>query len=175
MTTDPQDEQLIQVDENNRVIGSISRANAHSDGDKIYRTIFIIVKDNHGKILLQKRSQTKDLYPGCWDLSVGGHVKYGQSYVAAATEELREELGIKANENDLDFLGEVLVTLKKSKEFFHVFEYELKKNDVVNIANNEVDAVKWMTMEEVRFSMKNEVNQWYARPLQVFEAIFGEK
>jgi isopentenyl-diphosphate delta-isomerase type 1 len=175
MTTDPQSEQLIQVDENNKVIGSISRGNAHSSGDKIYRTVFIIVKDNKGKILLQQRSQTKDLYPGCWDLSVGGHVKYGQSYMAAAKEELREELGIDASMEDLKFLGEVLVTLKKSKEFFHVFEYKLKKDDVVDIVNDEVDMVRWMTMEEVRLSMKNEADQWYARPLQVFEAIFGEK
>lgn len=170
VTTDPQDELLTEVDSINRVIGPIPRGVAHSSPDRIYRTIFVIVK--RGKeILLQKRSPTKDLYPDCWDLSVGGHVNYGKSYVETAIKELKEELGIVATEKELRFLGEVLVKLPTSNEFFHVFEFTLDENDDIQIEPDEVSQIRWMTIKDIKESMEKGTLKWYPRPVQVMNAI----
>ncbi|MEI7579269.1 MAG: NUDIX domain-containing protein [bacterium] len=106
-TTDSQEEQLTEVDQDNNVISPILRGIAHHSSDKYYRTIFIIVKNQAGKILIQKRSASKDLYPNYWDLSVGGHVNFGVSYPETAIRELQEELGITTSPEKLKFLDQV--------------------------------------------------------------------
>lgn len=171
-TTDPQNEMLTEVDLNNKVIGPISRKEAHRSPGKIYRTIFVLVKNNKGEMLLQKRSATKDLYPNCWDLSVGGHVNYQKTYEETAVKELEEELGIKTSEKKLIYKGEVLVKLPVSNEYFHVFEYLLEPTDKIRLAKEEITDSMWMKIEDLKESMKNKTLEWYPRPLQIIEALY---
>lgn len=166
MTTDPQRELLTQVDQHNQVLGPIERGRAHSSG-VYYRTIYVLVKNSHSQILIQKRSSTKDLYPDKWDLSVGGHVNYGDSYISTAIRELREELGLQARPQDLAFLKEILVTLPNSYEFFQVFEYHLKDTDKLILEKEEISSVKWVSDQELISSIKTSPGQWYPRPLQI--------
>jgi isopentenyldiphosphate isomerase len=51
-----------------------------------------------GELFLQKRSAAKDIQPGKWDTSVGGHCDENEDYLAAAYREMEEELGIKGVE-----------------------------------------------------------------------------
>ena len=169
-STDPQEELLIEVDKNNKVIGKISRKTAHNSPSKYYRTIYVIVKNSDGLILLQKRSATKDLYPNCWDLSVGGHVNFGQSYLETAIRELKEELNISISNKDLKLLGELLVKLPTSNEYFNVFEYILKNTDDIKIETNELSQTKWMSVGDIKKSIKNNPSNWYPRPTQVITA-----
>lgn len=45
-----------------------------------------------GRVFAQRRSLTRKLFPGCWDL-VGGHVEAGETPRQALVRELREETG----------------------------------------------------------------------------------
>ena len=47
-----------------------------------------------GALLVHRRSDGKDLWPGRWDIAVGGVVGAGEDYDAAAQRELAEEIGI---------------------------------------------------------------------------------
>ena len=49
---------------------------------------------------MQRRSLNKDLYPGFWDVSIGGHVQKGETIKAAGEREASEELGLKIVLND---------------------------------------------------------------------------
>jgi len=171
-TTDPQNELLTEVDSNNKVIGPIPRGVAHKRPDKFYRLIYVIVKDKNDKILLQKRSSTKDLYPNCWDLSIGGHVIYNESYLKTAIRELKEELGITASAKELKFVKEVLVKLPISNEFLHIFEYKLKPKDNIKIETDEVSKTMWMTTDQIKKSMQQQKLKWYPRPLQIIKALY---
>lgn len=93
-TTDDQEELFVVVDEKDTIIGYRSRRDCHHDKTLIHRSIGVAVFDDRGRVLLQKRSSTKDLQPGTWDISAGGHVAKGESYEKAAKRELFEELGI---------------------------------------------------------------------------------
>lgn len=95
-TTDPQDERFDVVDEHDNVIGVTTRGEAHRNPALMHRSIGILVFVD-GKLLLQKRSLTKDTYPGYWTCSVAGHVDSGETYDQAAVRELREELGLQAD------------------------------------------------------------------------------
>jgi len=92
----PRDLELVDVvDEADRPIGVLPLAEVHRQG-LYHRSVRVAVFDRHGRVYLQKRSQSKDLYPGRLDLSATGHVRAGEAREAAALRELREELGLAA-------------------------------------------------------------------------------
>lgn len=171
-TTDPQEELLTQVDENNKIIGPIGRKLAHETPGICYRTVYVLVKNAKDEYLFQKRSPTKDLYPNCWDLSVGGHVDWGDSYIDTAAREINEELGIEVKEEELVFRGELKVILPKNSEFFDVFEYTLKSDQQIKLAKDEITDIKWMTIKEAKDSIKNKSLKWYARPEQILGNLY---
>ncbi|MDB4433411.1 2-phospho-L-lactate transferase CofD family protein, partial [bacterium] len=61
--------------------------------------------NTHGEVLLERRSQHKDLFPGLYDIP-GGHVKPGSSPAEAAVEELREELSLEIDPERLSQLSD---------------------------------------------------------------------
>ncbi|MBO4370267.1 MAG: HAD-IA family hydrolase [Paludibacteraceae bacterium] len=86
------------VDVDGRVIGSASRKDCHSGSFKLHPVVHLHVFNSRGELYLQKRSMSKDIQPGKWDTSVGGHVDYGESVKEALLREAREELGIESVE-----------------------------------------------------------------------------
>lgn len=82
------------VDENDRVIGLAPRRECHGNPRLIHRAAHVLVFNSVEQLLLQKRSESKDIQPGRWDTSVGGHLDPGEDYLAAAQREMAEELGL---------------------------------------------------------------------------------
>ena len=81
-------------DKNNKLVGSAPRYLCHSNPVLIHRAVHVIVLDSEGRILLQKRSKNKEIQPGKWDTSVGGHLEMGENYPVAAKREMIEEIGL---------------------------------------------------------------------------------
>jgi len=88
------DEIFDVLDEAGQVIGRATRAEVHQNPALIHRAVHILVFRPDGRLLLQRRSAAKDIDPGLWDSSVGGHVDAGEDYPTAARRELFEELGL---------------------------------------------------------------------------------
>jgi isopentenyl-diphosphate delta-isomerase type 1 len=82
------------VDGHDQVVGQASRAECHGNPALIHRVAHVHIFNRQGELLLQKRSRCKDIQPGRWDTSVGGHLDIGESYLQAARREMQEELGI---------------------------------------------------------------------------------
>ena len=78
----------------------VERSVAHSKGI-LHRTahVWIIRKvEGRWQVLLQKRSENKDSYPGMFDTSSAGHIPAGVEPPESALRELSEELGIFADQ-----------------------------------------------------------------------------
>ena len=93
------------VDESGEPTGQTKERNkVHADGD-LHRTshvwIFRDQPNGRREVLLQKRSSTKDSFPGCYDISSAGHIPAGHGYIESALRELEEELGIISKEEEL--------------------------------------------------------------------------
>ena len=101
MTTNPAEELVEIVDRDNRPIGAVTRRIMREQG-LIHRAAYIFVFNQEGELFLQKRTPTKDIYPGYWDMAAGGVVLAGESYEEAARRELQEELGVGARLRHLD-------------------------------------------------------------------------
>jgi isopentenyldiphosphate isomerase len=83
------------VDENGNVIGKASRQECHAGTFLLHPVVHLHVFNAKGELFLQKRSEHKDIQPGKWDTSVGGHVDYGEETIHALYREAKEELGIE--------------------------------------------------------------------------------
>ena len=81
------------INPSDSVIGAVPRAEMRRRG-LVYRVNYILVFNAAGEILAQRRTDTKDLYPGLLDLAAGGVVRAGESYELSAARELEEELGV---------------------------------------------------------------------------------
>ena len=101
MNQNPAEELVAIVDRDNRPLGAVTRRIMRQQR-LIHRATYILVLNSEGSLFIQKRSQSKDIYPGFWDIAAGGVVLAGEDYEAAALRELHEELGIKGKA--LDYL-----------------------------------------------------------------------
>ena len=80
------------VDRNDQVVGQAPRREVHAKG-LLHRATHVMVHNAQGQLFLQKRSMSKDTFPGCWDSSCSGHLDAGEDYATAARRELGEEIG----------------------------------------------------------------------------------
>jgi isopentenyldiphosphate isomerase len=67
--------------------------------------VWIVAPD--GRVLLQRRSERKENWPGLWDVSVAGHVSAGESALDAAIREAGEELGLALTAPELTHIGTI--------------------------------------------------------------------
>lgn len=118
------EEMLDLVNEQGDPIGrAVPRSEAHRLGLR-HRTSHVwLVRRKNGvlEVLLQKRSDEKDSFPGCYDISSAGHIPAGQGFVDSALRELKEELGVTAQPQDLILCGQ------RSFQFSAVFHGKIKK------------------------------------------------
>lgn len=107
MPTLASDEIVTVVDGENRPVAALPRHRVRRE-NLPHRATFIFVFDRQGRVLVQRRTAIKDIYPGFHDLAAGGVVAAGESYEACAEREAAEELGIRdtALDRRLDFYYE---------------------------------------------------------------------
>ena len=88
-------ERVVWVDELDRPLGVLPRAELRTRG-LIGRGTFILLFNSAGLLCVHRRTLSKAVYPGYWDVAAGGMVGAGESYAESAARELGEELGIVA-------------------------------------------------------------------------------
>ena len=86
-------ERVAWVDEADRPLGGLARAELRSRG-LIGRGTYILLFNSAGEICVHRRTLSKALYPGYWDVAAGGMVMEGEDYGLSAARELEEELGV---------------------------------------------------------------------------------
>lgn len=110
---DDPDEVFDLVDLDDHVIGQVRRGEAHRNPTLIHRSVQVLVFTHDGRLLLQRRSASKDLFPGYYCASASGHVASGENYPTTAERELAEELGISA---PLTYISKALVRSEPETE-----------------------------------------------------------
>lgn len=112
------------VDEKGRIVGRAPRSECHRRPDLIHRAVHVIVRNGGGALYLQKRSPGKDVQPGRWDSSVGGHLAPGESYEEGAAREMDEELGLAGR---LRFLYRYLWRTERETELVETYLHETEE------------------------------------------------
>jgi isopentenyl-diphosphate delta-isomerase type 1 len=142
-----EDEMLDVVDDNDRVIRQEKRGIIHAQR-LMHRAVHILIFNDAGQVLLQRRSANKDTFPNRWDSSSSGHVNAGEDYLESALRELGEELGIR------DIGAEFLTPLFKinahpetGREF--VWVYKARYNGPFTPLPSEISHVAFFEIAEV--------------------------
>ncbi|MCI7813351.1 MAG: NUDIX domain-containing protein [Lachnospiraceae bacterium] len=125
----------------------VERKKAHELGIP-HRTAHVWIvrkKDGRLQILLQKRSEEKDSYPGCYDISSAGHIPAGVDFIPSALRELKEELGCDATAEQLVYCGQ------RRFQFEQIFHGKpFYDNQVSNVY------VLWLDWEAEAFTLQKE-------------------
>lgn len=133
------------VDEQDRVVGRAPRSRCHGDPSLVHRVAHVLVFSPSGELLLQKRSMRKDVQPGKWDTSVGGHLDPGETYPEAARREMEEELGIR--DIPLSFLYHSRIRNEFESE--NVATYLASYAGEIRFEPDEIDEVRFWSPEEI--------------------------
>lgn len=138
------------VNEQDEIIGSATKQEAWAKGLP-HRVVRIMIERPDGKILLQHRTPTKDIFPDCWDNSCAGHVDAGEDYETSAPRELYEELGLeKVPLQELGYYhSDETWQGHRFNRFTRCYKAALEKTPQ-RLENGKVDAVRWFTIEEIR-------------------------
>ena len=142
---DNQEERFPLVDEEGRVVGSATRGECHNGSKLLHPVVHLHVFNSRGEVYLQKRPEWKDIQPGKWDTSVGGHIDYGETPEQALTREVREELGIT------DFTPERLTqyVFESAREKELVFAYKTVYDGGIT-PSDELDGGRFWTPQEIK-------------------------
>ena len=138
-------------DENRELTGETVYKGEPIPEGKYIIVVLVYIQNSEGKFLIQKRSKLKD---GKY-ATTGGHVKSGETSVEGILSEVREELGLELNPEDL-----VLYYGNHSAEqqvFWDDYYIKLDIDDIskLKLQEEEVESVKWATAEEMKQMMKD--------------------
>lgn len=139
------------VDDNDNPIGESSKEEVWQQG-LWHRIVRIMVEDEQGRILLQKRSMDVDTFPGCWDHSAAGHVDAGEDYEEAAERELQEELGISnaTLQKVAVYRTKNVFNGRKLNRFNALYKATIDSTQTLNLQESEVSEAKWFTLNETK-------------------------
>lgn len=142
------------------------RGKAHALGIR-HRTSHVWIvrrKNKRLQILLQKRSDNKDSYPGCYDISSAGHIPAGVDFIPSAIRELKEELGYEARAEELILCGQRHFEFQREfhgkpfhdNQVSNVYALWLDREpEVFILQKEEVAEVRWFDLQECMEKVEN--------------------
>ena len=143
MPVDNSQELFDICDADDRVIGQATRGDVHAQG-LLHRAVHIWVFDTAGRLLLHRRTATKDEYPRCYTSSASGHLDAGEDYDAAAARELREELALAG---PLTYQTKLPGGPHTANE--HTVLYQLITDAAPTPDPTEIESIEYLTLDEV--------------------------
>ena len=134
------------VDDNGIEISRATRDICHDGKSKLlHPVVHFHLFNDEGELFLQKRSIKKDLLPGKWDTSVGGHIGPGEKVDDALKRETAEELGLKIF--DYRFNTKYIWESSREREFVYSFSGSSKETPLIN--EDEIDEGRFWNLKEI--------------------------
>ncbi len=146
------EEEVILVNELDQPIGLMPKLEAHEKA-VLHRAFSVFVLNDQNEILLQQRAHHKYHSPLLWTNTCCSHQRYGETNIEAGTRRLFEEMGFKTE------LKELFHFIYKAPFDNGLTEHELDHvmigyfNESPTINPEEVEAWKWMKIEDVKADM----------------------
>jgi isopentenyl-diphosphate delta-isomerase len=173
-STDPL---VVTVDGEGRISGTSPRLAAHQEGGIRHLAISVVVIDSAGRVLLQRRADTKALFAGRWSNTVCTHPLPGEAPIDAATRRLQEELSVTCGLSPVgtfSYEAHDLASGLSENELDHVF---VGRSDTTPVPNPvEVAAVRWVSPVDLASEMATSPDEFtpWLRPVLVTAGIDAE-
>ena len=138
--------ELVDLYDENRVpLGKTAERYGKKDPGEYRTVVHVCLFGTDGRLLIQRRTEQKHIWPGRWDVSIGGGVDAGETSRQGAEREFREELGYP-----LDLTGirpSVTVNFGGGFDDFYIVKRDLDIAQL-HLQEEEVAEVRWVTREE---------------------------
>ena len=148
---DPREELVDLIDAQDRVIGWARRERIRRL-NLLHRGVGILCLDPDGRIYVHRRTETKDVFPGMYDMFVGGVVGRGEDRDLAAAREIAEELGIEGPHPEPSCRYLYLGPLNRSL----VAVYKVAWEGEIRHQPEEVEWGSYMSIEEI----EAQIGEW---------------
>ncbi len=145
---------IILVDESDNQTGTGEKMEVHRQG-LLHRAFSILIYNQKGETLLQRRAASKYHCPGLWTNTCCSHPRPGEELIFAAERRLKEEMGftVPVKKIGLEFIYKIKVRELVEHEYDHVLEGRFDGEPILN--PEEADAWKWVSLENLREDIKN--------------------
>ena len=137
----------------------------------LHRAVHVLLFNSRGEVFLQKRSMSKDTFPGAWDSSSSGHLSCGEDYDACAVRELQEEIGLKP-ERAPERLFKVDASAETDQE--HVWVYRCLSDGPLVLNREEIETGEWFSEEKVTRWLKEQPDD-FARAFHKIWTLYRER
>jgi len=141
------------VNEKGDIIGKSTRDECHSSSFLLHPVVHLHVFNTTGELYLQKRAMNKDIQPGKWDTSVGGHVDYGEEISEALTREVREELDI----TDFKPIPAFQYPFRSDREYELVHTFYTIYNGKIKPDPSEITEGKFWKLHDIKIKLGKNV------------------
>lgn len=165
------EEKVILVDEQDRVLGTMPKLEAHEKA-VLHRAFSVFILNDKGQLLLQQRAHDKYHSPGLWTNSCCSHQREGESSLDAGKRRLKEEMGMTAE------LTELFTFIYKAPFDNGLTEHELDhvllgySNATPNINPEEVADYTWETLAAVQKGLEAHPDRYTAWFKIIFNRFF---
>ena len=139
--------ELVDLYDENRIpLGRTAERHAPKEPGEYRLVVHVCAFDSRGRLLIQRRTEEKRVWPGRWDVSVGGGVDAGETSRQAAEREFLEELGYPLDLGNLR--QSVTVNFDGGFDDFFIIQKDLDLSALV-LQKEEVAEVRYVTEDEV--------------------------
>jgi isopentenyldiphosphate isomerase len=144
----------------NKTGQTLLKSQAHKQG-LWHPVIHLWICNSKGEALMQKRAPQKLIWPNLWDVAVGGHVAAGESPEATAVKETSEELGIKVEPQNLQFIGQSKYEHAMDAGWINrifIWSYLIKLDiglSELTLEKREVSDARWFELNELEKALSN--------------------
>lgn len=156
MINEQNKQQVILIDENNRIIGTEDKIKAHREG-KLHRafSIFIFLQKNDERhLLLQKRHPKKYHSGDLWSNTCCSHPRPGEEIVAAGERRLYEEMGLKI---PLKEVGKFRYTAQVGHLIENEYDHILvgfATDTTIYFNKKEINTIRWINIADLERELK---------------------
>lgn len=166
-------EMCLVVDENDKVIDSVSKIDCHRGKGIRHRAFSVLIFDSEDRLLMQQRSIEKITFPGIWANSCCSHPldienENGdeiEGVIHASKRKMFQELGIPEEVSsswDYNHIGRFEYSCRWDDEWIeHEIDHVLivRASPELSINENEIMDTRWLTHEEINQMLEGE-NEW---------------
>ena len=128
----------------------------------LHRAFSVIIFNNNGDIMLQKRARTKYHTPGLWSNTCCSHQRDNEDNITAGKRRLYEEMGFTTQLQNFDsFIYKVSFS---NGLIEHEFDHILTGvyNGIPNLNKKEVDQWKWVSIDYLYHDINNNPDNYTA-------------
>jgi len=166
-------EMCLVVDENDKVIDSVSKIDCHRGKGIRHRAFSVLIFDSEDRLLMQQRSIEKITFPGIWANSCCSHPldienENGdeiEGVIHASKRKMFQELGIPEEVSsswNYNHIGRFEYSCRWDDEWIeHEIDHVLivRASPELSINENEIMDTRWLTHEEINQMLEGE-DEW---------------